>query len=653
MSKNVVTDPRFNKVHNDPRFAQNSKKKNKVQLDKRFQGVLTDKKFQSVHGKYDKYGRRVDKQENDMKKFYNVEDDDGDNDDDDDDDEAKPAAKKPTTAAERRIAFLNKRARGELSGQSSSSDSSTDDDSGDEAAADDDDDEDDDKPKEDIPMGEETKRFAVMNCDWSRMRAVDLFALFQSFLPASGVVESVTIYPSDFGLTRMADEATSGPKGLWVDDESKDDDDDDDSKDESESEDELDEDDPLGLKTTAETEDDGFDKEKLRAYELEKLRYYYAVANFNSVAAAAAVFEQCDGLEYETSSNLLDLRFVPDDVTFANTPKESASSMPESYTPAIFATLALQNTDIECTWDQDDGERQDKLTRMTNWKELKDDDFDAYVASDASNQSDDDADKGADLDALKKKYRKALLGSDAEDDDDDDDEDGRAKASAFGDDVSDDEGGMEMTFNDATDVLKAKKQRDLEASETPFEKYQREKKHEKNLKKHDKRQQAKEAHTEQLETLKQAKKTKKKVVAANAGGDDDDDARDFDMKVIQKLEKHKEKKGKHHKKEAVKLQSTASGLQQDFSFNAEDSRFAQLVTNNPDFSLDPTDARFKRTEATEAIFETRRKRQQGKTLAAAVATDDDKPNELKSIVENLKRKAKSDATKPKKKANRF
>jgi hypothetical protein len=39
-------------------------------------------------------------------------------------------------------------------------------------------------------------------------------------------------------------------------------------------------------------------------------RYYYAVAVFDSAETAASVYNQCDGLEFERSSNVLDLRCI-------------------------------------------------------------------------------------------------------------------------------------------------------------------------------------------------------------------------------------------------------------------------------------------------------------------------------------------------------
>jgi hypothetical protein len=55
-------------------------------------------------------------------------------------------------------------------------------------------------------------QLAAMDLDWDHVRAVDIFAALRSFLPAGGAVKCVTVYPSDYGLERMEQDARSGPQ---------------------------------------------------------------------------------------------------------------------------------------------------------------------------------------------------------------------------------------------------------------------------------------------------------------------------------------------------------------------------------------------------------------------------------------------------------
>jgi hypothetical protein len=136
---------------------------------------------------------------------------------------------------------------------------------------------------ENIPLGDETRRLAVVNMDWDNIRAKDLFKVFEAFKPKQGSVTSVKIYLSDFGRERQESENADGPPVQIFNDTT--------------------DDGPLVK------EDDGkeFNIQELRKYQLDRLRYYYAIVETNSVETARAIFEACDGSEFE-SSGIIDLQ---------------------------------------------------------------------------------------------------------------------------------------------------------------------------------------------------------------------------------------------------------------------------------------------------------------------------------------------------------
>lgn len=75
-----------------------------------------------------------------------------------------------------------------------------------------------------------------------------MYVVLSSFLPKGGQILSVAVYPSEFGLQRMKEEELHGPIGLFDDEQKKNDEDDDD--------------------------DEEIDDEKLRAYEMSRLRSF-------------------------------------------------------------------------------------------------------------------------------------------------------------------------------------------------------------------------------------------------------------------------------------------------------------------------------------------------------------------------------------------
>ncbi|KAK2818222.1 hypothetical protein Q7C36_022155 [Tachysurus vachellii] len=216
----------------------------------------------------------------------------------------------------------------------------------------------------DAPCAEQvSSRLAVCNMNWDRIKAKDLLALFSSFKPNGGVVLSVTIYLSEFGKERLKVEQTQGPMELTS----------------------------LPDDPDADTEDQRIYREKVRDYQFKRLRYYYAVVECDSPETAAKIYEECDGFEYESSCSTLDLRFIPDDMTFDDEPKDKAMDVDLStYKPKLFTSTATTTAKVEITWDETDHDRITTLSKKFNKDELLNMDFQAYLASSSEDEDEDD-----------------------------------------------------------------------------------------------------------------------------------------------------------------------------------------------------------------------------------------------------------------------
>ncbi|KAI8033838.1 uncharacterized protein LOC128265137 [Drosophila gunungcola] len=401
VAKETATDPesgiwrdaRFQHLLADPRFRGVPKVQRKVKIDKRFQGMFTDDKFK-VKYTVDKYGRPVNKSNaEDLRKFYELDENESDSDEEqakevaktEDADSDVEAEQQEQRAEELAIANLEEQgnddldsdgldvpqnlrerltnpdvdyARGE--GRLLTDSSSEEDSEGEDGEQ--------EGPELQIDhvwgeldndagsTEESSRRLAVCNMDWDRIRAEDLMVMLSSFLPPGGSILSVKIYPSEFGKARMAEEEVHGPKELV-------------ERKEMEPEDDPDADEELVRQQDSDAEEgEDYHMEKLRQYQLNRLRYYYAVVECDTISTADKVYQECDGIEYESSATRVDLRFIPDDTSFEeDTPSDECHELPDasSYKPRQFTTTALQQAKVDLTWDEtalDRRELGDKLS---------------------------------------------------------------------------------------------------------------------------------------------------------------------------------------------------------------------------------------------------------------------------------------------------
>lgn len=645
-----------------------------MKLDKRFAHVFHDKDF-SRNAAVDRYGRKLarDDTKKHLERFYRLGDDEDEGEEDhedkdnasvDDDDEVLKELKKADTRAS---GYDPARDGGfESSSSEESSDDEDEDEQDEEEAAQGDELELPDKQRDDVPVGEVTNRIAVVNLDWDNIRAEDLMAVFSSFTPAGGRVTQVVVYPSEFGKERMEKEETEGPpreifanQGDVENDQDDEDDEDDENEHESQGEDLDSEEEDEKIRKSILKEDKGedFNTTQLRKYQLERLRYFYAILTFSSKEVAKHVYDNVDGAEYLTSANFFDLRFVPDDTDFADDqPRDECERIPDGYQPNDFVTDALQHSRVKLTWDMDDKSRKEAQARAFRGsrKEIDENDLKAYLASDSSDEEEDGGvninDGGKDEGSKtsqkedEKKRMRALLGLDTE----------PAQPSKPEGPV----GEMEVTF---TSGLAGGPNRDTifenEPEETSVEKYLRKERERKKRRKEklkgktddatddaaevDKKQDADKEQPQEEEELgfndpffsdpsgkaetaaqrkeeKRKKRTEREAEEAHAAAKraelellmmDDEDAksgmRHFDMNEIMKAEKQSRKKKGKGKSRST--DQAAQAAPDNFAMDFNDPRFSRLFQNH-EFAIDPTHPRFKPTSGMKALLEEGRKR---------------------------------------------
>ncbi|XP_077670197.1 ESF1 homolog isoform X2 [Eretmochelys imbricata] len=412
----------------------------------------------------------------------------------------------------------------------------------------------------DAPRADEiTSRLAVCNMDWDRLKAKDLLALFNSFIPKGGVIFSVKIYPSEFGKQRLKEEELQGPVEL------------------------------LSLPEDA-TEKDCIYTEKLRDYQFKRLKYFYAVVECDSPETANKIYEECDGLEFESSCSFVDLRFIPDDVTFDDEPKDIASEVDgAAYKPKYFTSAAMGTSKVDITWDETDHERVTSLHRNFKKDELLDMDFQAYLASSSEEEEEQQGLKETAEEMVKSKLE------------------GKDKLTPW-----------EQFLENKKEKRKLKKKRkatakeELNEDEFPSDVDLNDPYFAEELGKTGLKKISKKFKTEESTPEKEEEEKHKAEMALLMMDDEEDDRKHFNYeKIVEQQNLSKKKKKQLMKKEEL--------LEDDFQVNVADTRFQALYTSHL-FNLDPSDSNFKRTKAVEKILEekARRREQKQQNLAKEI-----------------------------------
>ncbi|OLY84321.1 Pre-rRNA-processing protein esf1 [Smittium mucronatum] len=650
MDKDKITDSRFSHVEKDPRFVRPSRRKNKVVVDERFTNRLDGSEFMQ---KVDKYGRkkhdsRLEKQ---LKRFYvfdkekaveKEKDSDSQQESSEESDSESEASSSSEESDSTNVGKNDKaakkseknapkravdRARGEgISDESSESDSDSDLEDSNVADLYDD--------GNAVMTETQTNRLAIVNMDWENLRAVDLLAAFMAFKPNIGSILDVKIYMSDFGKERISKETLEGPpSAIYLPEEDEEQESEDDSSDSENSSDaEKKPSTKKEHKVPVEYEEGkDFDQKALRKYELDKLKYYYAVATCDSASTAGSVYENIDSTEFESSANLFDLRFVPDDVSFEdNEPVDVATRVPENYKPIEFVTTALQHSQVKLTWDTEDPKRLELKKRATS-KDMDLVDYKSFLAS-SSEEETEDKSKKADIAA---KYRELLLGG-IDDSSNVFGKKGRDESESDEDDVD-----MEITFapglssrsfsdnkGDFEDTIP------IPENETSLEKYvrkQKERRMKKSLSKANTNKDS-EINNEGVDlddpflSLTKEESIKGPAEKRRSGKGGKSKAEDRKQKDIERAElellmadkenQHMEhfdinqivKSQKKSKSKRSRNRAELDGLQENFTIDTGDSRFSS-VYNSSEFAIDPNVKDFKKTKGMQALLSERRKRQ--------------------------------------------
>ncbi|KAK7012347.1 pre-rRNA-processing protein esf1, partial [Halocaridina rubra] len=679
----ILQDPRFSHIPFDPKLRSLPKKARKINIDSRFSSMFSDDKFHEK-STMDPRGRKGNfSTKEDLRKFYHLSSDEDESDDEeyldsdndqeeqqksesessdekrDNDDEDNSEKKcddtdiaevddivtddvQPRKDKTERVKEIEERLKDVTQDYTRGVMMFSDDSSDDETSVDEEEEEvefewgelDQDAVWDNEQDFEETSRIAVCNLDWVHIKAVDIQVVFSSFCPRGGSIRKVSIYQSEFGKQRMEEEDQFGPKELTS------------QKIDTSAHDDIDLDRLEKGKLDKKSGKRETRYEALRRYERNRLRYFYAVVECDSVETAMAVYKDCDRQSFEMAGICMDLRYIPDDMTFDETPHDMCNTVPEFYEPKYFKTTALSNGQPTLSWDQTDPARQkafaEAMKHAVKGNNVNEDYIKNFIASSSESdeeQDDEDGDFSSEDDEEAKatriaKFRALIHEIDKKE---------KKKANPFdmeqvfgeksedgiGNETSSNEDETEMKdmnpFERYLEKRKARKREFMEKKKSKREMNESEVTNRNKMKKDEISDDdipeniyndpffAEEIGEKPKKSEKPKRKNKKveeKETKEMEQGDlelllmdeDREEKRHFSMRDI--IDEHKGKSKKLKKKARLRLEEKLkekNAVTDDFKIDTCDSRFSSLLQSD-DFNIDPSHPQFKRTKAMDDLI---------------------------------------------------
>ncbi|CRH03701.1 small subunit rRNA processing factor, putative [Plasmodium relictum] len=307
--------------------------------------------------------------------------------------------------------------------------------------------------KENIKMTfEVTNRFTVLGCDWDNISSVDVFYLFESYYnfekrkkkkfdySKSRAVKKVTIYTSKYGEKKLKYEEEHGPlinfdllkkkkkngEAIYRNNNLLDY-----IGDENENENkklkkkkflkknsnqmEL-KNDMYNIADIYNDEDREKENEKIRLYQIQRSRYYFALVECYNKEIVEFLYEELNDMDADFCINYLDLRIIDDNCSLDDYKiKEYCDKIPENYKFYYCVTTALKHTYAKSSWDENPRRKKILSTRFTEEK-LRELDLKEYLANSSSDEEnyciDDNYNNSESFNKSysKENYRKLLLG---------------------------------------------------------------------------------------------------------------------------------------------------------------------------------------------------------------------------------------------------